>query len=85
MDWQIEEYDGQVLTGTYSVPGNISQREVIRLMKQLAARHLSPREIILSNLRRGMRDRATLLEVRNDNGILQVGEGHHLVARMRKA
>lgn len=81
MRWQVDEYDGRRLLGTYVVPGNLSPEELTRILRQLAARHLNPKEVIAANLRKKMRGKTDLLEVRNDNGVLQVGENPFLTAR----
>lgn len=81
MRWIIKEYDGHQLLGSYSAPGHLGRNELNRILCQLAARHLSPEEVIAANLRKGMRGRTNLLEVRDDNGVLQVGESPFLTAR----
>ena len=79
--WKIEEYDGNTLFGTYWAPGNLSETEICNTLKQLAARHLEPSEIIRANLRQRSIGRTDLLQVRNSAGVLQVGENPFLVAR----
>jgi hypothetical protein len=79
--WKIEEYFSNQLRGTYWAHGNLSEAEVSIIMRQLAARHLQPDEIICANLRRRSLGRAELLHVRNSTGVLQVGQNPFLVAR----
>ena len=79
--WRIEEYDGLDLIGSYSAPGNLSRREMFRILRQLASRHLQPTEIISSNLRNRMRGRTDLLEVHDNNGVFQVGQNPFVTAR----
>ncbi|WP_131725440.1 hypothetical protein [Rhodobacter capsulatus] len=79
--WKIEEYDSDELKGTYWAPGNLSETEVSSIMKQLAARHLQPDEIICANLRQRSSERTELLHVRNSSGVLQVGQSPFLVAK----
>ncbi|MCC0069630.1 MAG: hypothetical protein H6897_06840 [Rhodobacteraceae bacterium] len=81
MRWKIEEYDGHRLLGSYLVPGNLGRTGLNRILCQLAARHLNPKEVIAANLRKGMRGKTNLLEVKDDNGGLQVGENPFLTAR----
>jgi len=79
--WKIEEYDSDLLKGTYWAHGNLSEAEVSTTMKQLAARHLQPDEIIGANLRKRSVGRTELLAVRKSSGDLQVGLNPFLVAR----
>ena len=79
--WKIEEYDGDKLLGTYWAPGNLTETEISNTLKQLAARHLEPSEIICANLRQRSIGRTDLLHVRNSAGVLQVGENPFWVAR----
>jgi hypothetical protein len=81
MPWKIEEYDGLRLIGSHTVSGSLSSKEVSRILRQLAARHLNTEEIIHANLRVKMRGKTNLLEVKNDNGVLQVGENPFLTAQ----
>lgn len=81
MHWKVEEYDGHRLIGSHFVQGNLSTKELTRILRQLAARHLNPEEVISANLRRKMLGKTNLLEVRNENGVLQVGENPFLTAR----
>ena len=79
--WKIEEYNSDQLRGTYWAPGNLSEAEVSSTLKQLAARHLQPDEIIGANLRKRSVGRTQLLHVRNSSGVLQIGQNPFLVAR----
>lgn len=81
MRWKIEEYDGHRLLGSYLVSGNLGRTGLNRILCQLAARHLNQKEVIAANLRKGMRGKTNLLEVKDDNGVLQVGENPFLTAR----
>lgn len=81
MLWKIEEYDGLQLIGSHTVPGNLTPKELSQILRQLAARHLNTEEIINANLRVKMRGKTNLLEVKNDNGVLQVGENPFLTAQ----
>lgn len=81
MKWKIEERDSGEVLGSWLLPGNLGFRAVSRVLRQLAARHLSPEEIVDSNLRKGSRGRRALLDVSDNNGILQIGENPYLVGR----
>ena len=78
--WRIQEYDSLQLVGTYLVPATISRPEMCQILRLLAARHLQSSEIIHASLRRRMRGRNDLLEVRRDEGVLQIGENPFFVA-----
>lgn len=81
MRWKIEEYNSDELLGAYFLPGRIRPAAVAEVLRQLAARHLCPEEIVSAHLRKGTRGRSTLLDVKTSNGILQIGENPFLVAR----
>jgi len=79
--WKIEIFDGLELKEAYSAPGNLTPKEIARIMKQIVSRHLTPHEIIRANLRKRMKDKTNLLEICDRDGILEVGENPHIVAR----
>ena len=81
MSWEIKEYDGTNLLGSYSVPGNLSRGEIGRILCQLASRHLSPGEVINANLRKRMRGKTSLLEIRHSDRAMQIGVNPFLTAR----
>lgn len=81
MTWKIEEYDGLKLNYSHTVPGNLTQKEISIILKQLAARHLNDEEIINANLRSNMQGKTTILEVDNKDGTLQVGGSPFLTAK----
>lgn len=81
MHWEVKEYQGLELKETHTVPGNITKGEMSQILKQLAARHLKPAEIIAANLRVNNRGKTTILDVRDSNGVLEVGENPFLTAK----
>jgi hypothetical protein len=81
MSWNIREYDSDRETYSKILPGYISEREITRILRHLAARHLSCDEIVRSNLRRNMIDRLNLLEVRREGGTLSLGENPFIIAK----
>lgn len=82
--WIIRGYDGTVKLFEFIAPGNLSQREVEMMLSRLAARDLTPEEVIDSSKRRNHRGSKRLLEARTDwRGAaftISVGENPYYVA-----
>src|SRR3954468_14147872 len=63
--WIIEGYDGQSRAFQERAPGSLSEAEITTILQRLAARDLSPREVISASLRSDRR--TSLLEPRIEN------------------
>ena len=83
MAWRIEGYDSIELIFERDVPGNLSESEVLAMLQRLAARHLSPDEIVSASLRRGAKNRSELLDPIGRKDSLHVGQNPYYIATWR--
>lgn len=81
--WLIQGYDGLEAIFEMEVSIALSEREIRSLLQHLAARHLTPQEIVAASLRSRMNGYVSLLEVSRENRtrvILSCGQNPHYVA-----
>lgn len=84
-NWLIQGYNSLDRLFAYKVSPALSEVEVGALLQRLAARDLSPTEIVGASVRKGMRSYNALLEVRKEHRertILSVGENPHYIASL---
>jgi hypothetical protein len=62
--WHVQGYDSHKRIFESLVPGNHSEKEVVALLKALAARHLTLTETVSAYLRKGLKGYSALLEPR---------------------
>jgi hypothetical protein len=62
--WRIQGYDSHKRIFECLVPGNHSEKEVVALLKALAAWHLTLTETVSAYLRKGFKGYSALLEPR---------------------
>lgn len=83
MVWLIEGWNGTDQILECSIPGDMSESEVLEILKRLVARHLTSEEIVDSSLRRGRQNRLQLLDRIGSGLPIQVGENPYFIARRR--
>jgi len=86
--WEIEGFDSAQVIFSAQVPqGALSEKAAIELLQRLAARHLTPSEIVGASLRRNERGYLSLLEPRIsadvERYVVSVGENPHYTARVQ--
>jgi hypothetical protein len=84
--WVVQGYDSLTQIFRAKLSPVLSEREMGVLLQRLAARDLSPKEILGASLRKGMKGHNHLLEIRRDSSgkaILYVGNNPHYAARKR--
>ncbi len=82
--WKIRGHDGLVPIFEQTIPGNLSEREVIALLQRLASRHLSNDEVVSASLRKNAKGYTPHLEVLPNHhgtpGIMTTCGGYNYVA-----
>jgi hypothetical protein len=82
--WEIIGYDGLRRIWSCSVPLGLSESEVMTILQRLASHDLTRDEIVSASLRKRMKGRSGLLDVRKDGPHPEflVGENPHYAARV---
>jgi hypothetical protein len=86
--WKVAGYDGMQQIFEKTLPeSSLSEDQMIELLQRLAARHLTPNEIVRASLRPNSKEYAPLLEVHrqartapSDRFTIMVGENPHYAA-----
>ena len=87
-EWIIRGYDSSTKLFELPAPGNLNEREIEMMLARLAARDLTPEEVIDSSKRRNHRGAKSLLEAHTDwRGkafTISVGENPYYTASKHK-
>jgi hypothetical protein len=83
--WKIAGYDSTTQIYEGEVPGILTEGEIATTLQRLAARHLSPGEVVAASLRKNLKGYAPLLECNIDRAgkkgtSVMVGDDPHYIA-----
>lgn len=80
--WVVSGWDGTKKILNDEMPGNLSEKEISRLLQRLVSRDLTPKEICRASCRRNHRIYAPHLAIRIDtNGSVNVGVNPYYSAK----
>ena len=87
--WKITGYDSSTPIYEGEAPSILTEDEIATMLQRLAARHLSPGEVVAASLRKNLRGYAPLLECNIDragkkgNSVMIGGNPHYIAFRKR--
>ena len=86
--WVITGFESTESVYKHQLPlASLSEAEVVTLLQRLAARHLTPDEVVSASVREDTPGYTNLLEVMPDRGgkyALSVGHHHHYTATIEE-
>jgi hypothetical protein len=87
--WKITGYDSATAIYEGEAPSTLTEDEIATMLQRLAARHLSPGEVVAASLRKNLKGYAPLLECHIDragkkgNSVWTGGNPHYIAFRKR--
>lgn len=81
--WHIVRYDSTTETGTWDLPGHLSEGEMETILQRLVCSDLTAKEIISASLRKNDAGYSSLLERIGCEIEISFGNNPHYTAKLR--
>lgn len=79
--WNLVKHEGSIEATEWRLPGDMTEPEVVEIVRRLVCRSLSEDEIINSSLPESDSKRYILLDQNGDPNVIHMGENPFYVAR----